>query len=153
MRATLLALSVVLCLPAAARGDWQYTKWGMTPEEVARASGGAVKAEPPAQRRTIADANLRSGADGTFQDGPIRLRVQFSFDATKGGLACVFYGVMNQADNDAFKAALVKRFGPPQRTTGLQAIGMAVLSWEPGDDSVEFQAMEGEASFAMHCKK
>ena len=41
------AIAVVAGLvPAAARADWQYTKWGMEPEEAVTASNGTMKILP-----------------------------------------------------------------------------------------------------------
>lgn len=58
-------------LPAAARADWQYTRWGMTPNEVVSASGGAA---------------AKDGASGDlkarYQSGEYRFEATFNF---KGG--------------------------------------------------------------------
>lgn len=35
-----LSLLIALCVVSPAHADWQYTKWGMSPEEVVAASNG-----------------------------------------------------------------------------------------------------------------
>ena len=92
----------------SARADWAYTKWGMTPEQVAVASGGKVELIPKAKRTRIAEANLETGAQGTFTDGPLRLRVSFGFDTHSGGLTLVIYGVIDADQNDLLKAWMTK---------------------------------------------
>lgn len=43
------AVSILaLIIPTAAKADWQYTKWGMTPEQVIAASNGTAKPTAPA---------------------------------------------------------------------------------------------------------
>ena len=47
----LLALIVVPLLPLSpAHADWQYTKWGMSVEQVIRASGGQLRLPTPQER-------------------------------------------------------------------------------------------------------
>ena len=70
----------------AARADWLYTKWGMTPEQVAAASHSAVHVIPNADRRRITEINLEYGAEGLFTDASLELRVSFGFDTQRGGL-------------------------------------------------------------------
>jgi hypothetical protein len=50
-RAIALIPVVVTLSPAMAWSDWKYAHWGATPEQVAQASGGAVKVLPAAQRK------------------------------------------------------------------------------------------------------
>jgi hypothetical protein len=50
MRSILAAMPIAVMLAPCARADWEYTQWGMTPEQVASASGGAVKTSPAADR-------------------------------------------------------------------------------------------------------
>jgi len=45
------AVVAVLSMPMAAHADWQYTKWGMNVQEVARASREALRAATAEERQ------------------------------------------------------------------------------------------------------
>ncbi len=146
----LFATSAVLAA-SPARADWQYTRWGMTPEQVVAASGGAAELLPPSERRTVSP--LVSSVDGTFEDGPLALRTVFSFDIKGGGLACVFYGVTNSAQSAAFVDVMVKRYGKPTRESSLPGIEMETVGWVTGTDDIEVTSTKGDPAFATHCAK
>lgn len=72
---------LIVALPAAAHADWQYTKWGMTPAQVAASSKGAVtvgKGDPGDE-----SAGTEIGAIGTHVSGDYRFSVNFHFKAGK----------------------------------------------------------------------
>jgi hypothetical protein len=147
-----IALGVALSGGLAMRpahADWEYTKWGMTPEQVARASRGAVQAIPAAQRTRIPEVKLESGAEGTFSDGALRLQVGFSFDIPGGGLAMVQYAVLNAEQSGQLKEWMVRRYGQPQSVSGVPAIGMEILNWTTGDE-ISLHLMTGDRAFVMH---
>jgi hypothetical protein len=52
-----------------AKADWQYTKWGMTPQQVAAASGGNAQLETDGR-----------GCTGTYRVGKFKFDVTFEFD-------------------------------------------------------------------------
>jgi hypothetical protein len=143
------AVSCAVC--AGAHADWEYTKWGMTPEQVAAASKGEVKVLPPDKRRKVEEAHMESGAEGTHAAGPLKVKVGFSFDTQTGGLICVSYGVDRGAENDALKDWMVKQYGPPQKTGGLPVIGLQQASWTKPDD-IMLQISSNEPAFVLHCR-
>ena len=151
MRALCLSFGILIALVSGASANWEYAHWGMTPEQVAAASKGMVKALPASARTTIAAANLRSGAEGTHKDGNLLLDVRFSFDATTNGLACVSYVVSNPAQNALLKDILIKRYGPPQSEGGLPAIGLQQLDWTKTDE-INLMITTGERATVLHCK-
>lgn len=135
--------------PGAARADWEYTKWGMTPDQVVKASNGAVKTMPPGQRMKSSAMHFENGASGSFTKGALRFAVNFDFDEKSQGLVCVRLTLLDQAQSAAFKEALTKSYGPPQ---GGSNAGLDMLSWTPGD-VIEYIAMAGVSAEARHCKK
>ena len=139
--------AIVAALPA--RADWEYTKWGMTPEQVVTASGGSAHLLPPDKRKSVPP--LESSVEGTFQDGPLALRTVFSFDSKRGRLVCVFYGVDDAEQSSAFTDSLLKRYGKPASRSSLPAIGMETVSWRTGTDEIEVTATKGDRAFATHC--
>ena len=144
-----LPLFVVMFLIAPiAHADWQYTHWGMTPEQVVAASRGAAQVVPEKNRPR--GVPILTAATGTYQEGPLELRVTFQFTTAGNGLACVSYGVNSHDQDDAFKAALVKRYGPPQKTSGGGFLGTNV-SWKTATDEIEATFSTSDPAFAMHC--
>ena len=139
---------VMLSTPASA--DWEYTRWGMSPEQVAQASGGAVKVLPPGKRRHHpAPFSSETAAEGTFTEGALRLEVSFSFDLQSTGLTCV---VLNSSGQDELlRQSFFRRLGKPQSTDDHAAAGMKTFTWR-GKDEVGLTLMNG-SSFATECKR
>jgi hypothetical protein len=150
VRALYPILLVMLFAPAA-RADWQYTRWGMTPEQVVAASGGMVSLLPEKERPRIPP--LVTAAKGDFTDGQMRLRTVFSFNVENMGLACVSYGVRSHNDDDAFKAALIGRYGPPRSTSGLEILGQKNFAWQTATDEINASFSKDDPAYAMHCAK
>jgi hypothetical protein len=147
MRPLLLVLAMLLIAPAA-HADWQYTHWGMTPEQVLAASRGTAQLVPDKDRPR--GLPTLTAATGTYQDGPLPLRVTFQFNTASNGLVCVSYGVNSHDSDDAFKAALVKRFGPAQKTSGGGFLG-TTLSWKTPTDQIEATFSKDDPAFVMQC--
>jgi len=141
----------VLLVTRSARADWQYTRWGMTPEQVVAASDGKAELLPEKRRPRVPP--LVTVAMGEFLDGPLQLRTVFSFSIERGGLECVSYGVSNHDDDEAFRAALVGRYGPPQRISALPVIKQETLSWKTPTDTIDASFSKDDPAYAMHCMK
>lgn len=145
----LIGLAALLTTPAHA--DWQYTRWGMTPEQVVAASAGKAELLPASRRPRIPP--LETAASGEFQDGALALRTAFSFNTNGGGLACVSYGLMSHDGDAAFKANLTSRYGQPQRTSGLPAIGLQTLTWTTATDEITASFSKDDPAYAMQCAR
>src|ERR1700743_1113292 len=73
-----IALAFACCGVSAAKADWEYTRWGMTPQEVVSASKNLAKK----------GTDLHPDSDGNvtklvapFQSGKFAFEAQFGFDA------------------------------------------------------------------------
>lgn len=64
-----------------AYADWQFTRWGMTAEQVAAASGGTVTVGPGDPKEEYAGAKI--GALGTYVSGEYKFRAVFYFTDRK----------------------------------------------------------------------
>ena len=75
MKLSGLVLALICCCTSAAKADWEYTKWGMTPAQVASA----------AKNLTKASSDLQPDSDGNVTKlvAPYR-RNKFSFEAQFG---------------------------------------------------------------------
>jgi hypothetical protein len=78
MKLSGIALALACCGASAAKADWEYTKWGMSPEQVASA----------AKNLTRASSDLRPDSDGNvtrlvapYHDGKFSFEAQFGFNA------------------------------------------------------------------------
>lgn len=104
MKRLLFALVTLVCGPAHA--DWQYTRWGMTPEQVVSASAGAA--------RLVGDANSRAngrGAMGSYSADGLLFEVRFQFK--NNGLSTVSLAPARPDQNGAISSALMARYGRP----------------------------------------
>lgn len=73
------ALLALACLGAGpAQADWEYTKWGMTPQQVARASGNQTK--QGSIRRPDSDGNV-TRLVAPHQSRKFLFEAHFGFDA------------------------------------------------------------------------
>jgi len=150
MKHTLWCLAVLMIAPAA-RADWQYTRWGMTPEQVVAASGGTAELLPVAKRPRVPP--LVTAATGETTDGRMQLRTVFSFGIDGAGLRCVTYGVRSHADDDVFRAALIQRHGQPQATGGIAFLGLTTLDWKTATDEITATFSKEDPAFAMQCRR
>jgi hypothetical protein len=153
MNKALLLMMALALLPASGHADWQYTKWGMKPEDAVKASHGAVKLLAVKDRKKGSPTDTEKVAEGTFQDGGVRLDVEFLVDKKSGGLVCVTYTPPNAAQNEALKQILIKRYGRP--IGGGMPAGLApvdILGWGK-PDTIDYQAAKGYPAAVVHCRK
>jgi hypothetical protein len=151
-RATIVILAMGLALPGLAWSDWRYAHWGQSPDELAAASGGAIKVlPPPARKKHSAPWNSETAAIGTYIEGALRLRLSFSFDLKSGGLSCVVFEAQDGSPNELLKKMFVSENGPPQTAANDKSLGMETLSWSKPKDQIGLTLM-AEHSFATQCK-
>lgn len=144
-----MAAVIVTLMPTLAWGDWEYAHWGMKPDQVAQASGGAVKVLPPAKRKQHQNPfNSETAAEGTYSEGALRLNLSFSFDLKTGGLTCIIFSSSGQ--DELLKQSFIRRHGTPQSTGGFPDAGMTTFTWTQQDE-VGLTLMNGP-SFATQCK-
>ena len=150
VKRTLPLICAMLLIAPAARADWQYTHWGMTPEQLVAASKGKVKLVPEKDRPRLGP--LVTAAEGEYQAGALNLHTVFMFDSASNGLACVAFGVYNDIYDDALKAALIKQFGPPQKTNpGMAFLKMTTLTWRTPTDEIKLTISKSDPSHGGQC--
>jgi len=71
-------LALTCCSAGAAKADWQYTKWGMTPQQVISASNSQAK--EGSDLRPDSDGNV-SKLVAPYQIGTFVFQADFGFDA------------------------------------------------------------------------
>jgi hypothetical protein len=101
-------------LAAGARADWEYTRWGMTPEQVVAASRGVVRLGAPPQGKTY--EGLEGRALGAHRTDGAAFDAYFHFDQA-GELAKVALERTGGTACAALHGRLMARFGKPEKST------------------------------------
>ncbi len=79
LAAASIAISNLITIYSAA-ADWQYTKWGMTPEQVMQASKGAAVVNTD-RSLDATDGSVKTKLVAPYQAGGLVFRAEFMFDA------------------------------------------------------------------------
>jgi hypothetical protein len=74
---------IFAAVSSPASAGWQYTIWGMTPQQVVAASGGKVTLGEGSPGDQISGSSLRVGAIGTHSSGKWQFGTVFYFDDNK----------------------------------------------------------------------
>jgi len=101
--------------PTMASANWQFTRWGMTPEEVQVAAGGTLTT-PAADERCL-QCSLVPLLAGSYSTGEFSFRVLYQFDgnrALQGTNLNLTDGTRCHALQDSLRA----QYGVPTRELG-----------------------------------
>ena len=126
MRMKFLTLPV-LCLawPSSASAQWQYTEWGMNPEQVVAASNGEVARAPSDPQREWGGVDI--AAEGTYRSGEYEFKSIFYFERNE--LVSVHLELQSTdlaGDAIALRHSLYGVYGEPfDETTGI----MTIVTW------------------------
>jgi hypothetical protein len=104
---TIFLLSITCAMSASsAKADWQYTKWGMSVAQVAKASKG--KAQPYSSKYSNETYQVELAAP--FQSGPFAFNAHFEFQGSKG-LAIVALHPVDGTDCPSIERPLISKYG------------------------------------------
>lgn len=142
------ALLAALAAPAPAQAHFEYTRWGMTEQQVIAASRGAARALPAPERRAVGAIEYRVSASQRTDAGP-GFTVAFGF-ASPGGLRCISYRADGDGAAIALRAWLIRRYGQPSARGGRTEQGEESLAWtRPDQIDAEFGP---RGALALHCQ-
>ena len=102
-----VALAVIL-RPLSAYGDWQYTRWGMTVDEVVAASAGVARAYPKDPQKSYQGFDNLAAAP--YEASGFSFMARFMFSPDDGRLTGVDLDVANSQCAD-LEVALRSRYG------------------------------------------
>ncbi|HBK06405.1 MAG TPA: hypothetical protein DDZ81_11155 [Acetobacteraceae bacterium] len=143
------AVGFLIALPALrAHAAWEYTEWGMTPEQVVNASHGSVKLLPPNEQQKNDEMKMITKVGGDYTDGDLHVHIKFGFSTLTDKLEMVGYEVTDPKQNDLLIAWLTKKYGPPAQKSGIETIGYHTYAWEQPDD-IMLGITKGTAAFVM----
>lgn len=153
MRRIITLISVFGILsPSLAWSDWKYAHWGAKPEQLAQASGGAVKVLPLKKRKKHpAPWNSVTAAEGAYVDGSLHLNLSFSFDSQSGGLNCIIFEAAKHSPANLLKQMFIALNGRPQKAANYKNLGMETFAWATSKDQIGLTIMGEETSFATQC--
>jgi hypothetical protein len=146
--ASAMALFLISGLYTQALADWEYTRWGMTPEQVAAASFGKIRVLPKGERQAGADDHSEIAAEGVYPIDGHTLAVGLQFDTRTNGLTCVLY---NGSGDDValIRDMLVAKYGKTEETSLGEGYSMEWKTPELIDFAVHNHPLTGAV---IHCQ-
>ncbi len=122
----------------AAHADWQYTKWGMTPDQVIEASKGQAEQIKPLTReyrqRGKWVRSFHKFRDWTFD-------VVFRFDVNSSGLNMIKLRLKDKKRCDSLVSAL--KIEHEDSITKVISGGWRMLSWNDRKSNLQLRYIEG----------
>jgi len=123
-----LLLVAALTLATPAHADWQFTKWGMSPEQLVKASDGKAM---PTTRAEIAERLEPVLLKMPWQSGDFQFMAYFRFKANKLDLVRLD---LQQGDPGTLLVALKRKYGEPEVT----GKAMAMALWRTAIDQISW---------------
>lgn len=137
----LVIVGALLALAAPARADWQYTHWGMSVDEVVKASkGAAVPLESGDAQHVRPGVGAEARLKAPYKAGEYQFRAFFYFDGA-GKLTLVD---VSSDDLDPYGASraivaeLRAKYGPPLRDRP------GWIEWQDSGNAIEYRDVNGK---------
>jgi hypothetical protein len=162
-----LGLIVGLAFPALALADtqtWRYAKWGMSPDEVVKASNGqaSLVADTPLTPDSIEKRKEASrssdtspqelqqfkGAAAQLEEGGIFFKVTFVFDGQSRKLTQVILSTDKCAlDTDLIRHRLIKDYGKPADHHKSQS----TTTWKTNSETITYDVLKKTSTSSANC--
>lgn len=113
MKVVAYAAVLACAISSPASAHWQFTNWGMTPEQVIASSNGSAKAGPGDKSAQNGDRLL---AVGTYSAGDYTFSANFWFGPK--GLTGVSLALHDDGQCTSVRRDLLAKYGPPVEETG-----------------------------------
>ena len=161
MKLLRIVLALVCCGASAAKADWEYTKWGMTPGQVVSAS----------KNRTRKSSNLHPDSDGNitklvapYKRGKFSFEAQFGFDATdrlasvtlvlndkSAGMDMGADMNMDQGACSDLRVSVNTAYGPPQGG-GAAHMQYSIETWQDqtNKNKVTYTVLDGVGCYVQY---
>ena len=127
----------VIC--QSARADWDYTRWGMTADQVLSASKGKLRKCSPTVCRAHATTTSAAQLYGEFADGTFTFTIFAFFELWSGRLSSVELWLWDVDQTDAVVKAMLTKYGEPERNSNGAIIGSYV--WRSSTDQITLLAV------------
>lgn len=125
----------LLTVSSPALANWQYTKWGMTPDAVVAASGGIASklSEADIAKYSLTDGSQRALLSAPYSSGELQFSARFLFNSSQQ-LSSVELDMYGAADH--LEGALRAKYGTPREDHSL-SFGR-VIFWDSGNEQIRF---------------
>ena len=108
-------LLTILCigLTTASYADWQYTKWGMTPEQVINSSKRSVVPTNNKEKssQSASDGSNKALLTTQYESGKFKFTVYFLFDKNSSELTYVHLLLNDKKFNSELLGATTSKYG------------------------------------------
>ena len=133
----IVAVSIVLfALNSPSYADWEYTSWGMSPEQVLAASAGKASKNDDVEERSTDDAFGLLKAP--HNAGKFKFEVIFLFDKVSNKLTTVNLQLMNHNVGHDLHGALMTKYGAPISTQDDEIVGASVWRDEEQNNTISW---------------
>jgi hypothetical protein len=103
--------------PTLAFAEWQYTKWGMTQQDVIDASNGI--AVPDLDSKGHSTNEAMSLLEASYSAGRFEFIVRFLFDKETRRLSSVHLNLKTPEQCNLLLRELIDKYGPPRNIGGI----------------------------------
>ena len=158
-----IVLALACCGASAAKADWQYTKWGMTPQQVVSASTNPAR--EGSDPRPDSDGNV-SKLVAPYQSGKFPFEAQFGFDAAdrlssvtlvlkdKSASMDMHMGAdvkMDQGECRDLQVSVTAEYGPPQGG-GTADMLYSIETWQDrkNKNNVKYAVLYGTGCYVQY---
>jgi hypothetical protein len=148
-RLILLAAAVIVALlsmPMAAQADWQYTKWGMNIEAVARASQGALRV-PTMEERRAETIGSEPELIGPYRTSGFAFTSYFYFG--QSGLRMVMLIAIDALQTRAIVESLRGLYGEPVEVSRVVSLVKSRWRDDRSNNSIETYDLVSSASMPI----
>lgn len=131
----LLSVLILLSATGSASSDWQYTKWGMSPQQVVAASSGKAKPYPGGHKIGTSPNGqpVYETHFAAYRSGPFGFRASFAFAENKG-LIVVALTADSPSDCGDIKNSLLSKYGRPALDN--ESIGLTKWFDQPNNNII-----------------
>ena len=99
---------------SAAQADWQYTRWGMTMDEVVVASKG--RATRPKKPNTVEDGSILNLLSAPYTANRLKFKAEFWFAEEDRRLSSVRLSLIKISQCPDMRGALTNVYGPAEKS-------------------------------------
>ena len=113
LRCAVFAVALLVATGGVASADWQFTRWGMTPDQVARASDGRARRIPPGDAKEWTRGDHIAVLSMPYSEGRFAFTARFLFEA--GRLSVVQLALLDPSKAHALVNSIASYYGAAQR--------------------------------------
>ena len=136
-----LSSAIALSLANPALADWQFTKWGMTQEELLTVSPINVK-----NSRFDPECPLTAPLSSNYEVSEfLKFTACYGFDKENDSLDYIHLYLRNYAAKGILYDALIAKYGSPQKIhTGSKGIGLIWYEWRSDNNLITLTDFAGD---------